>query len=118
MGRILRHIAAFAALLTAGAFLVGGVEPGLGALAGGVVAVANWIALRWTAERVLVGGSGQRAAMSLLLVLKLAAVGAVCWALIVNWGTHPVGFLVGVSAFVLGTLIGSSHDQPMAEEKG
>ncbi|MFW6050332.1 MAG: ATP synthase subunit I [Myxococcota bacterium] len=117
MGRILTNIAAFAAVLTAGAFLVGGVEPGIGALAGGAVAMANWVSLRWLGERIVGGGAG-RVAASVLLAFKLVVLGIVCWLLIGRFGAHPVGFIVGVSAFVLGTLVGSSQGRTAAEEEG
>lgn len=118
MGRTTVHISAIAALLAAGTFLVGGVGPGLGALAGGAVAVANWLGLRWITVRIVQGSTRQRAGVSVLLALKLAAVGAVCWAMIVDWGLHPLGFLVGVSAFALGTLTGSATTRGMIEEEG
>lgn len=118
MGRILLHIAAIAALLTAATFLVGGVRPGVGALAGGAVAVANWAGLKWLGERIVRGGGRQRAAVAVLMMLKLAAVGAVCFALVVRLGIHPLGFLVGLSAFALGTMTGSAQGQAMVEEEG
>lgn len=118
LGRILAHIAAFAVLLAAGAFLLGGARVGLGALVGGAVAVVNWAAWWWLARRIVSATPRQRAATSVLMAFKLGALGVLCWALVVHWGVNPLGFLVGVSAFVLGILAGSLQGSPAVKEEG
>jgi hypothetical protein len=118
MRPILPHIAVFAAILTAGAMLVGGPQVALGAAAGGAVAIANWLALRWVAHRIVNGTMGQRAAVTVVLCSKMGVLAVVSWALIVKWGLHPVGFLVGVTALVLGVFSGATASQrQIAEEK-
>jgi hypothetical protein len=118
MRPILMHIAVFAVVLTGGALLVGGAPVAHGAAAGGAVAVANWLALRWVALRILNGTVQQRAAVVVLMSAKLGVLGVVSWVLLVQWGLHPVGYLVGLTALVFGALTGApaTHRQLAGEE--
>lgn len=118
MRSIFIHIAVFAAILTAGAFLVGGAEVARGAAAGGVLALANGLALCWVVLRIVHGTMRQKAAVAVVMATKLGVLAVVSWALIAKWGVHPVGFLVGVTALVLGSLSGATagHRQMAGEE--
>ncbi|MFW5920402.1 MAG: ATP synthase subunit I [Polyangiales bacterium] len=103
------YVAWLAALLTAGAFVLGGTGMAVGALMGGVVAIANWLALRWLALRVVRGSVKKQGAMMVLLTLKMGALFALCWLLIARFGLDAAGFLIGISAFVVGLIAASVH---------
>ena len=106
--RITRYVAAFAVMFAVVTFVVGGVAPGVGAAIGGTVAVLNWVFLRWVTEQVTRGSMNRQAGLMFLLVLKFGVLIAVCWALIVRWHVHAVGFSIGLSALVAAVFLGSA----------
>lgn len=100
-----RHVAVAALVLTGLAFVLGGVNVGIGAAVGGVVATLDAWAITWLASRI-VNGAGfiGRGFAAGLLGAKLVVLLAVCWALLARWGVDPIGFSVGLGALVLGML--------------
>jgi len=83
----------------------------LGTSAGGLLAVANWLALRWLVGRLLGvrrGGGGRRTVLlALLFAAKIAVLVGAVWALI-RWGAlDPLPLAFGYSALVVG-LIGAA----------
>jgi hypothetical protein len=105
--RISRCTAIFAVILTGLAFLFGGLEVGVGAAIGGLVAILNWAFVRWVGERVVRGRVRNPGLLSLLLALKLGLLGAVLFVLIAVLGVHPGGLALGLGSLVLGILVGS-----------
>lgn len=107
--RITLYIVGASVLLTAVTFVVGGVTMGLGAAVGGAVGVANWLAMRWVGERLMVANDKGRLVWSALLAVKMAALLGIV-ALILSTGlVDPTGFTVGLSGFLLGALVGAFH---------
>jgi hypothetical protein len=116
MRPILLHIALFATLLATGAFVIGGTAVGLGAMAGGAVALVNGLGLAWIVDRLVHGTMRQKTLVSVVLCLKFGVLAAVSALLIVGLGVHPVGFLVGVTALVLGSMSGATVANLVGEE--
>lgn len=108
LNRITLYVAVFGALLAGGTFLVAGVSPGVGAIVGATVALLNWMALRWVISRVQGATNQSQAGLMILLVLKMAALIAVSWALIARWDVNAMGFAVGTGSLVVGILLGST----------
>lgn len=107
--RITLYIVGASALLTLATLVFGGVTMGLGAAVGGLVAVANWLAMRWVGQRLMVANDKGRMVWSVLLAVKMAALLGIV-ALILSTGlVDPTGFTVGLSGLVLGALAGAYH---------
>jgi len=80
----------------------------LAASAGGLLAVANWLALRWLVVRLLgarPSTSGRRKVLlALLFAAKLVVIIGAVWAFI-RWGAfEPLPLAFGYSSLVLGLL--------------
>lgn len=106
--RIPLYVAAFAALLVAIGFAVG-TSVGIGAIAGGVVALGNAYALRWLVTAITKAEPSQRTAISLALMGKTGAILAIAAGLLFYFRLDPVGFALGIGALVLGLVVGSAH---------
>jgi hypothetical protein len=107
--RITLYIVGASVLLTVATFVLGGVTMGLGAVVGGIVAVGNWLAMRFVGERLMVANDKGRLVWSVLLALKMAALLGIV-ALILSTGlVDPTGFTVGLSGLVFGALAGAFH---------
>ncbi len=105
LDRITLLVSAFGAAIAALCFAIGGIDTGLGAAAGALVAVVNLIALRVLVGRLLMGQRQKRATRavaSALLASKLAVLGLVVWVLLVEVGVDAVGFALGLGALVVG----------------
>jgi hypothetical protein len=113
--RITLHVAAVGAILSGIAFLVVGGDPAIGTLVGSVAAVLNWVALRWLIARLASGETRSKAGVAVLLGLKMAALMAVCYALIARFDVHPVGLAIGLGALPLGVILGASRAASRAE---
>lgn len=94
-------MAALGALISGVAFAVFGGEVSAGAVAGTALGIANFLAVRFVATRIVRGSNSQRLGMGFLLVLKMGAAMALCYLLIVRFGLHAGGFALGFSSFVL-----------------
>jgi hypothetical protein len=116
--RISLYVAVAGAILALGAFLVGGPVTGLGAAAGGAVAVLNFVALRFLLGRFVAAPDARKGGVMALLVMKLGVVGAICWFLIVGLGVDAVGFAVGLGALLLGIMMGSGRLIAAVSEEG
>ncbi len=99
-----RYVAAAAVLLALLALAIGGREVGLGAAAGGVVAVVDAWAIIWLVSKILTGTGIGRAIAVALLASKLIILLAVCWALLARLAINPIGFAVGLGALAVGML--------------
>ncbi len=93
---------AWGALVVLGFLLFGERSMALGALAGAILAVMNWLGFRWAAVRLAL--VAERGRFMLFLAVKSAmmmgAVTLVLWTRLV----HPVAFAAGLSALVAGIL--------------
>ncbi|MGB5810137.1 MAG: hypothetical protein WBG86_06375, partial [Polyangiales bacterium] len=83
---------------------IGGAAIGIGAAVGGVVAWLDAVVLLKLTQRITSGRLGSQRLAAVLLGVKLALLGAVCWGLLARWGVNPLGFGIGFSAMVLGVL--------------
>ncbi len=103
---ITRFVVISSAALVGIAFLVGGQTMGVGAIAGGVFATLNWLAMRWIGERLLSANPRGKGLLGILLAGKMfVSMGAVALIL----GTRlidPIGFLLGFSGLVAGIITG------------
>lgn len=107
--RITLYVVGSSVLLTALAFVVGGVTMGVGAVVGGTLAVLNWLAMRWVGQRLLVASDKGRIVWGTLLGLKMALLLAITWMILSTGLVDPIGFTVGLSALMLGALAGAFH---------
>ena len=105
---ITRFVVGGSALLVATTFLLGGADRGIGAAIGGGFAIANWFAMRWLAQRLMVANPQGKMGLALLLCLKTGiALGAVTVILSTRL-VDPIGFIVGFSGLVFGILVGGT----------
>lgn len=100
--RLTLNVALAGAVLTVIVFAIGGLGPAVGAAAGAVVAVVNFVGLRWLVMRLIYGPERSRGATAVMLAMKMAFVLAVIWILLAKAGVHPIGFAVGFSALFIG----------------
>lgn len=107
--RITAYVVGASVLLAAIAFALGGMHMGIGAMVGGGVAIANWFAMRWVAQRLLNASDQGKAIWGTLLALKMGALLAITWAILSTGVVDPTGFTIGLSGLVLGALGGALH---------
>jgi hypothetical protein len=101
--RILLATAAGGVLLTGLAFAIWGGQGALAAAVGATVATANWAATRFLGKASI--GKGKNPLLA-LMGFKTMALALVCWLCITRFHLHFLGFTVGISALVLGVLLG------------
>lgn len=89
------------------ALVVAGVWVGFSTAAGAALALGNFYIYRWVAGRITGGNIRRQSALSLLLVAKMGALMGLVYLLIARHWVDPLGFIVGLSALVLGLLAGS-----------
>jgi hypothetical protein len=107
--RITLYVVGASVALAGVAFVFGGVTMGVGALAGAAVGIANWFAMRWVGQRLLVASDQGKLVWGTILLVKMAALLGVV-ALILSTGlVDPTGFVVGLSGFLVGALVGAFH---------
>ena len=106
LARMTAFVAVASLVLTALGWAFGGASIGFGALVGGVLAVANLYALRWLAERLLRADDRGKVLWSSVLAIKLAGVLGLAWAILATGMVNPIGFGLGLSGLVLGSLAG------------
>jgi hypothetical protein len=107
--RITAYVIGTCAALSAVSLAAFGLGTGLGALAGGAIAVANWFAMRWVGRRLMVANDKGKAVWGALLALKMAALLGVIWAVLSTGVIDPTGFAIGLSGLPLGALLGALH---------
>ncbi|MEM7433840.1 MAG: hypothetical protein AAF436_01720, partial [Myxococcota bacterium] len=90
--QVTKFVAVAAVVLTLLAGVIGGLSVGIGAAVGGVVAWLDVVVLLKLAARITGGRVGSQRLAAVLLGVKLAVLGAVCWGLLARWGVNPLGF--------------------------
>ena len=103
--RMTRPLLLIAAIVVVLAFALWGAERGVAALLGAALSVANWFALRWLAARMAARSDGQSAALSLLLIAKIAALMAIVFVLINRVGVDAVGLAFGLGVLFVGPVL-------------
>jgi hypothetical protein len=119
--RITLYVAGCGIVLSALAFLVGGLDVFVASAIGAAVSTANWVFLRWLLKRIVRAGIKERRVLMVLLGGKMAIVLSVCWWLLWQFDLHPLGFVVGLSSLAVGIFVGSTIGAPAAakaEEEG
>jgi hypothetical protein len=101
--RILLATAAGGVLLVGLAFAIWGGEGAIAAAVGATVATANWAATRFLGRASM--GKGKNPLLA-LMGFKTMALALVCWLAITRFHLHFLGFTVGISALVLGIVLG------------
>jgi hypothetical protein len=107
--RITTYVAAFGVLLSVASFFVSATV-GIGALVGAAIAIADWMATRFLGGRLLAAGDRGRSILSLALVTKMSAVLGVVGAVLWSGRVNTLGFMIGLGAMVLGTIVGGLHE--------
>ncbi len=107
--RITTYVAAFGVLLSTLAFVVS-YEAGIGALVGAAIAVGDWLVTRFLGARLLAAGERARSILSLALVSKMSLVLGACGVVLWSGRFSPLGFMIGISAMVLGVIVGGLHE--------
>lgn len=107
--RITSTVTVLGGLLSAGSFVISN-EVGFGALAGALVAIADWLIIRWIGQRMLAVGDRARTVLSLVLIGKMGLVFAACAVILSSGLVSPVGFMIGIGALVLGVLGGAVRE--------
>ena len=103
------YIVGASVALTVAAIVLGGVGTGIGAAAGGALAVGNWLVMRWVGERLMVANDKGRLVWGTLLGLKMFVLMGICWLVLSFGGVDPIGFTIGLSGLVIGALAGAFH---------
>lgn len=103
---ITRFVVIGSALLVSISFLVGGVDMGVGAVAGGTFATLNWMAMRWIGQRIVVANPRGRVVLGLLLAVKMFISLGVVAAILATRLIDPIGFVVGFSGLIVGIVAG------------
>ncbi|MFI5308260.1 MAG: hypothetical protein ACHQ53_12945 [Polyangiales bacterium] len=105
--RLTWFILGFGVAITAAVYAVYGRAAGQSSAIGVAVALGNWYALRFIIGRVMEGSLRRKAVFSVLLSVKMGALLALCFLLIRTGLVRPVAFTAGLSALVVGALLGS-----------
>jgi hypothetical protein len=87
------------------ALLVLGGDAAIGVIIGGVLSLGDGLAIVWLAGELLdPSRKTNKAALLIVLLLKLAVVGALLWASLAVWGISGLGVIIGLAAG-LGALV-------------
>jgi hypothetical protein len=95
-------VALWGAAIVAGSLLLRDRSIVLGALAGAVLALINWLGFRWAAVRLAL--VARRGPFLLFLAVKTALMLAAVAAVLFTGLVHPVAFAAGLSALVAGVI--------------
>lgn len=94
-------------ILSVGTYTFVGAAAGRSAAIGAGLAVVNWYLLRFLVVRITRGTQRAKAAMTALVMLKMAALmGLISMMVAAGW-VQPIAFIIGMSALVGGLLFGS-----------
>lgn len=104
--RITKIVAITGVLLVLVSGMIYGVDGALGALVGAVVANVNWLSIRWVTKLLASGDVRTKNRLMVLLGFKSLFVLTFCWLLLTRLGLHTHGFVIGITALVLGVVIG------------
>jgi hypothetical protein len=105
--RVARAIAASAVALTVIAFVFFGNDVGFATAIGGLLATADFAFMRWAGVRIVGGTMRGQTLVVALLMIKLGALGALLFLLIVPLGVHAGGLALGLSSLFIGIVAGS-----------
>src|ERR1700690_3136301 len=114
--RVTPVIAIAGVLITAACHLFGGWHTALGAIGGTVLALANWQSIRWVVRRIATGSTQRRAAVTMGLGPKLAALAACVYIALQMFHLDAVGLCAGLSSLVVGLLVATLGAQAAALE--
>ncbi len=89
-----------------GAYVLEGTSGAMGATLGALLALGNWVSLRWIRRRMETGTETTQRNMALLLVGKMMAMVALCGLIIAILHINAIGFALGLSTLVLATVVG------------
>lgn len=90
-------------------YIVVGTFSGFSAAFGTSIAVLNLYIFGWIADRVVCGSVRKRTGLMFLLIAKMAALMAFIYYIISRHWVEPIGFMIGISALVIGMIAGSIH---------
>jgi hypothetical protein len=107
LDRMAIAIGAIGGFSSAVTFLLAGVWVGFSAAVGAGLALGNFFLYRWIGGRIVGGGIRKQSAFSVLLALKMSLLMGLVYLLIARHWVDPLGFVLGLSALVLGLLAGS-----------
>jgi hypothetical protein len=105
--RLTWFILGFGVVTSLAVYAIYGRAAGQSSAVGVAVALGNWYALRFIISRVMEGSLRRKAVFSVLLSVKMGALLALCFLLIRMNLVRPVAFTAGLSALVVGSLLGS-----------
>ena len=116
--RITKAVALAGVALTIIATMLYGLRGLAGGAAGVGIALANWQAIRWLAEQLQKRNVRSRGRLMILATLKTGALMAICWIALTRVGLDAKSFIVGISALVVGILVGplTLPEQPLEDE--
>ena len=116
--RITKAVALAGVALTIIATMLYGLRGLAGGAAGAGIALANWQAIRWLAEQLQKRNVRSRGRLMILATLKTGALMAICWIALTRVGLDAKSFIVGISALVVGILVGplTLPEQPLEDE--
>ena len=106
--RMTRPLLLIAAIVVAAAFALWGAPRGVAAMAGALLSVGNWFALRGLAARLVTSNfaSGARSAvLGFLLIAKIGLLMAIVFILINRVQLDPVGLAFGLSVLFVGPVL-------------
>lgn len=116
LDRIAHIVALSGVMLVLIAGLLYGAPGALGAFVGAVVANLNWMAIRWLTTSVARQDIRRKNRLMALLGFKTVAVLGICWLLLTRLGLDAHGFVIGVSALVIGVVVGPLTLSDSADE--
>ena len=105
--RLSAYVITLGVIFTAVGAYVGGMQTAWSTGIGAALAVANWYLLKWIVTRVVEGTTSRKGSFLALLFVKLGAFMLAVYALIALHIVTPLPFTLGLSALVVGLLLGS-----------
>ena len=97
---------------------LGGSDMAVGAGAGGLVGVANFVAVAWLIGQLLTGSESTRSVYGLLLAVKFAMILGVVAVLVRGFNIHGMGLVVGYSTMLLALLAGAARYAAVQDADG
>ncbi len=85
--------------------------------AGGLIAVLNLLILKRSVEGILFGSQKKKITLGIVVCFKLTLLLTTIWAAVRVLGLEPLGVALGVSALVMGIVIGTLGAQQQSTER-
>lgn len=98
---------AIALVFIAAAFAFAGTRWAVAVFVGALVVLLNWFSIRWIVSKITQSQSLKRSVAFLLLGIKMLLMISVSWILLEKFDLQPIGFGIGMSALVLGVIVGT-----------